>query len=157
LEHRDTAAKLITPRFEKTARQFNEQQSDTYSKALWWINDVFMSLKPKLIGGVVSPILLYPHHFDVSLVWYPFDDDRQIAIGWSSGDDTIPEPYVYATAYPEPDGFAKLPLPKGAYWHHTGFRGAILTYAHLQASSDPIALFERYAQATVLAVKPLFG
>ena len=80
----------------------------------------------------------------MSLVWFPYEDTRQLAIGFSTGDQTIPEPYLYLTAYPEPDGFTKLALPEAAYWQAEGFSGAILPYAALQASNDAETLFQAY-------------
>ncbi|HVA11241.1 MAG TPA: DUF5996 family protein, partial [Candidatus Dormibacteraeota bacterium] len=106
--------------------------------------------------GLTSPVLLYPHHFDLSLVWFPHDDERQLAIGFSTGDQTIAEPYLYLTAYPEPPGFTKLAVPEGAYWQSDGFSGAILPYARLSGSSDPEALFASYA-SLMTAARSLIG
>ena len=99
-----------------------------------------------------SPIQLWPHHFDLSMVWLPGGKvpghdpdspehaeyaDTQMNFGFTLGDTTIAEPYFYITAYPAPDAFATLPLPDGATWQTGGFTGVTLTYARLLASDDP--------------------
>lgn len=96
-----------------------------------------------------SPIQLWPHHFDLSLVWLPGEkiagqdpeneeySDKQMNFGFTFGDDGIPEPYFYVTAYPLPDGFPSLRLPAGTEWKTEGFSGAVLPYRSLLESSDP--------------------
>lgn len=78
----------------------------------------------KLQAGSQSPILLYPHHFDVSLSWYP-KHAQQFTLGFSTGDEIVKEPYYYLTAYPEPPQFKSQPLPEGAYWQSQGFSGGV--------------------------------
>ena len=95
-----------------------------------------------------SPIQLWPHHFDLSMLWFSGDkipgedpddeeaSDKQINFGLSFGDDSIDEPYLYITAYPAVDGFKRSDLPGGARWHDDAFRGVALTYRDLLASAD---------------------
>jgi hypothetical protein len=136
---------------------FDPEQAAHYAEALWWLEEQFRELKVELTEGVTSPILLYPHHFDLSLVWFPHDDERQLAIGWSTGDEIIPEPYLYLNAYPEPDGFTKLSLPAAAHWQTKGFSGAVLPYAALAASKEPAALFKQVAVETFKQAHSLLG
>jgi hypothetical protein len=99
-----------------------------------------------------SAIQLWPHHFDLSMVWLPGDKipdrdpdsveeaenaDKQMNFGFILGDDTIPEPYFYITAYPSPDALSTLRLPAGAVWQTEGFAGVTLTYRQLLTSDDP--------------------
>jgi len=96
-----------------------------------------------------SPVQLWPHHFDLALMWLPGekipdqdpDDeenaDKQMNFGFTLGDAGIPEPYFYVTAHPLPVAFSKLPLPKGTTWHTEGFSGAVLPYRSLLQNSDP--------------------
>jgi hypothetical protein len=96
-----------------------------------------------------SPIQLWPHHFDLAMSWLPGEKvpdqdpanaeyaDKQMGFGFTLGDETIPEPYFYVTAYPLPDIFPTLPLPTGTAWHTTGFSGAVLPYQFLSDSRDP--------------------
>ena len=96
-----------------------------------------------------SPIQVWPHHFDLSMLWLPGEkiegqdpdneeySDKQMNFGFTFGDEGIPEPYFYVTAYPLPDTFADLKLPAGTHWQTEGFSGAVLLYRTLLQSSDP--------------------
>lgn len=96
-----------------------------------------------------SPVQLWPHHFDFSLVWFsgrlvPGEDpqdaenaDEQMAFGFSTGDGGIPEPYFYITAYPWQDALTQFDLPPGAQWHTEGWNGALLLYNTLVKSEEP--------------------
>ena len=112
--------------------------------ALVQIDAVFKTFKGQM-RQETSPVQLFPHHLDLALSWYsgrlipdqdPTDEDaadEQMTFGFSTGDDTIADPYFYATAYPEPPGFADSGLPDNAYWQQDGFSGAILPYSELVA------------------------
>lgn len=98
-----------------------------------------------------SPIQLWPHHFDLSMLWLPGDKiadqdpdneeyaDKQMNFGFAFGDEGIAEPYFYITAYPLADAFPKAILPSGAQWKSDGFSGAVLTYMRLREEADPAA------------------
>lgn len=145
LESRSVNTQLEIPKFSDSST-FNEQQARNYAEALWWVDMRFRDLAKKLRIGLVSPILLYPHHFDLSLTWFPQADNRQLAIGFSTGDETINEPYMYLTAYPEPKLFKSFKLPAEAHRQSEGFSGFILPYAKLRASDQPEKLFWDFAK-----------
>lgn len=96
-----------------------------------------------------SPIQLWPHHFDMSMLWLPGPKipgqdpdneeyaDMQMNFGFTFGDDLIAEPYFYVTAYPLPEEFPSQPLPTGTIWQSEGFSGAVLHYAYLLQQPDP--------------------
>jgi hypothetical protein len=98
-----------------------------------------------------SPIQLWPHHFDLAMLWLPGEkisgqdpadeeySDKQMNFGFVLGDETIAEPYFYVTAYPTPEGMAEVSLPAGAQWRSEGFTGAVLPYAGLLRHGDPQA------------------
>ena len=71
--------------------------------------------------------------------------------GFTLGDAGIPEPYFYVTAYPLPDAFSSLELPRGTTWRTEGFTGAVLPYETLARSDDPsgylLDLWERLVAA----------
>ena len=103
-----------------------------------------------------SPVQLFPHHFDLAMSWYsgqqvPEQDaadeessDEQMTFGFVTGDEVISDPYFYATAYPEPDGFVGSPLPDGAVWSEVGFSGAVLPYAALERVDQPHQLIAKF-------------
>ena len=119
-----------------------------FGSALRRIDNVFDRFRDGL-DGQCSPVHLFGHHFDLSLVWLsgrtidgtdpddPEMSSEQMTFGFSTGDDTIPEPYFYATAYPEPAGFSDSALPEPAYWHDEGFSGAVLLYGEARRIQDP--------------------
>ena len=96
-----------------------------------------------------SPIQVWPHHFDMSMLWLPGSKiagqdpdneeyaDKQMNFGFTFGDETIPEPYFYVTAYPLPEAMADLSLPAGTTWVSEGFNGAVLRYTDLAKSTNP--------------------
>ena len=102
-----------------------------------------------------SPVQLWPHHFDLSMLWLPGDKmpdqdpdneeyaDKQMNFGFTFGDDGIPEPYFYVTAYPFPDGLSLVELPDGTHWQTEGFTGAVLTYQRLLDEADPGAYLQQ--------------
>ena len=97
----------------------------------------------------VSPIQLWPHHFDLSMIWLPGNRipgkdpadeehaDKQMNFGFVFGDETIAEPYFYITAYPLPPEMAAVDLPGDATWKSNGFSGVVLLYRDLRAVEDP--------------------
>jgi len=95
-----------------------------------------------------SSVQFWPHHFDLAMLWFsgrlvpdqdpddPAYADEQMNFGFSTGDDSIPEPYFYATAYPTPAEWTAQPLPDNAYWHTNDFTAAILPYQSLVGVAD---------------------
>lgn len=115
------------------------------------LNDVSIAMA-EFRSGIpeeTSPIQLWPHHFDLSMIWLPGEkiagqdpeneeySDKQMNFGFTFGDEGLPEPYFYVTTYPTPDGFPNLVLPAGTKWQTEGFNGAVLLYRTLAESSDP--------------------
>ncbi len=109
-----------------------------------------------------SPIQVWPHHFDLSMIWLPghkvpdqdpADEeyaDKQMNFGFAFGDESIPEPYFYITAYPLPDALPEIGLPEGSTWKSDGFSGAVLLYRDLVAMNEPAAYLQDL-WATLLA------
>ncbi len=101
-----------------------------------------------------SPIQLWPHHFDLSMIWLPGQkvpgqdpsdeeySDKQMNFGFVFGDSGINEPYLYVTAYPLPDALPHVELPSGTAWQSEGFSGAVLFYKELAAKDDPAAYLQ---------------
>jgi hypothetical protein len=140
-------ARITPPTFGDTPGQFLPDQSKQLISALAWFQTAFTHIGERSSGGFTSPVLIFPHHFDLSLVWFPLSGEQQLSLGFSTGDATIAEPYLYLTAYPEPAGLSDRPLPAPAYWQHEGFSGAILRYRALSASRQPQELLESFAGA----------
>lgn len=96
-----------------------------------------------------SPIQVWPHHFDLAMVWLPGTKvagtdpaeeetaDKQMNFGFLFGDSFIEEPYLYITAYPHPEDLQEIGLPAGAEWYVNGFKGAVLRYDELARQDQP--------------------
>lgn len=129
-------------------RTYEDAQVETYWRALSQVDVMLKEFKGTL-PGESSPVQLWPHHFDLSLVWFsgrqvpgqePANEaeaDEQMAFGFSTGDAGIPDPYFYITAYPWPAGLLTETLPAGAQWHTEGWQGAVLPYETLRSSDKP--------------------
>ena len=126
-----------------------------FRQAINWVDTAFKTFKSGL-REESGPVQIFPHHMDVSLNWFsgrlvpgtdPADEenaDEQMNFGFVTGDGSISDAYFYATAYPVPDNWADLALPEGAYWHTEGWTGAILPYAAVLASEQPLDLLLDY-------------
>lgn len=71
-----------------------------------------------------SPVLCWPHHFDIAML-IAVRDGMTIGAGLSPGDASDPEPYWYVTPYPYPSVSGLPPLTRGS-WHTEGWVGAVL-------------------------------
>jgi hypothetical protein len=127
---------------------YDVSTAGAYAQALSSINAVMNQFKAEL-HGETSPVQLWPHHFDLALMWLtgrrvpgidPANEeyaDEQMSFGFSTGDGGIPEAYFYATAYPWPDGIILKSLPPGAQWHLQGWNGALFLYESLVHADQP--------------------
>jgi Family of unknown function (DUF5996) len=109
--------------------------------------------------GESGPVVFWPHHFDVAVLLFsgrqvpgvdPADEesaDENMNFGFLPGDEGIPEPYFYATAYPTPAGWTEARLPSGAHWHTEGWTGAVLPYAKLRGEAQPLVRVLDYLRA----------
>jgi hypothetical protein len=102
--------------------------------------DVLEEFAAKLAGPRASPVVCWPHHFDmatlVTLEEGQPANARSIGVGVSPGDEYYAQPYVYISPWPRFDG-AKLPeLPSPGHWHTEGFFGAVATGDDILAMKD---------------------
>jgi len=100
--------------------------------------DVLGEFAAKLAGLRASPILCWPHHFDIATLVNLEEgpNARSIGVGASAGDEYYPQPYVYVSPWPRFDA-GKLPdLPPPGHWHTEGFFGAVATGEDILAMRD---------------------
>ena len=149
-----------------THHQFSVSRAEDIMLALVRMVHVFQSLKCEQ-RRETGPILFWPHHFDLAMLWFsgrlvpdtdPEDEehsDEQINIGFSVGDESVHEPYFYATAYPLPDTLSSVPLPNGAAWQADPWQGVILPYKHLVNEPDGATYLLELWRAVLSAGKKL--
>jgi hypothetical protein len=129
-------------------RAYDRKAVEDFWQALSRLEAVLQDFKKEL-PGQTSPVQLWPHNFDLALMWLsgrkipgfdPDDEehaDEQISFGFSTGDTGIPDAYLYAAVYPWLESLPDRPLPAGAVWHTQGWKGALLMYAPLADTQDP--------------------
>jgi hypothetical protein len=126
---------------------YDAQAAARYWRALMQLDILFKQFSGELRRGA-GTVRLWPHHFDLAVFWLsgrcvPGEDcadednaDERMNFGFSTGDDSIAEPYLYATAYPLPPELPHAELPAGVRWHTAGWQGAVLLYAELVSVAD---------------------
>ncbi len=136
-------------------QDFSASQSGSMGQALRSVATAMESFRTG-VREETSPVQLWPHHFDLSMIWLPGEkipgqdpmdeeySDKQMNFGFAFGDESISEPYFYVTAYPTPDAMAATVLPAGSEWKIDGFSGAILTYRSLLNASDPSSYLQDF-------------
>jgi len=130
---------------ELTHGEYDEAAVARYWQALPLIDAALKRLRAEH-RGAASPVQLWPHGFDLAVLLFtgrrvpdvdPNDEelsDEQMNFGFSTGDDAIPEPYFYATAYPTPpaaDDFWNAPF------------GAVVTLDRIRTPDDAVEFFEQ--------------
>lgn len=112
---------------------FPEAQGDARSEIAAWFADatrLITTLVAEEKGG--SPVRCWPHHFDVaSLISLDAnatgEEARSIGVGFSPGDGSFDQPYLYVAPWPYPDTATLPALDADAEWHTSGWTGAVLT------------------------------
>ena len=152
---------FLADRSQRGDHELAEAVTENYSpEVASAIGETFRSIADQLavlrarFREEASPIQVWPHHFDLSMLWLPGtriegqdpadeeSSDQQLNFGFTFGDGTIPEPYFYVTAYPTPDAYASLELPAGARWQTEGFAGVVMPLAALREESNPAAVLQ---------------
>jgi hypothetical protein len=132
---------------------YSAETAKTLARALGAVSAALVTFRAG-IREESSPIQVWPHHFDLSMIWLPGHKipdqdpaneeyaDKQMNFGFVFGDESIKEPYFYVTAYPLPDAMRQIELPAGSTWKSEGFNGVVLLYKDLIATGDPAAYLQ---------------
>ena len=80
-----------------------------------------------------SPVLCWPHHFDIATVIElgagQGESARSVGIGLSPGDEFYAQPYWYVSPSPKLDAASLPKAPLSGHWHTQGFLAAVATGA----------------------------
>ncbi|NWF69615.1 MAG: hypothetical protein HXY40_11070 [Chloroflexi bacterium] len=116
-----------------------------YAQTLYSVFTALARFRARLAGSM-TPLVVWPHHFDLSFLWFASKMDDESAphmnFGFSPGDAGIPRPYLYAYAYPAPPEQTTLALLAPARWHTEGWTGVRADYDDWRGADDPEALLE---------------
>ena len=93
------------------------------------------------LAGFMTPLVLWPHHFDTAFIWFPTDQinehsDPQIAFGFAPFSPGLERPYFYAYAWSEPTGYLELSLEAPARAISEGYTGLYAAYDNLRERDD---------------------
>jgi hypothetical protein len=120
--------------------QIDPQHGADYAAALWNITQTMAAFREGL-PGFKTPLVVFPHHFDLSFLWFPGDhqDEHQphLNFGFAPFSEGYPRPYFYTYAYPVPAGYREIILPEGVSWAQP-WTGTVQLYDDLAKSSDPL-------------------
>ncbi len=108
------------------------------------------------LEGVVGPIQLWPHGFDLAFEWFgtrveTYEEDgetgeypSQLNLGFYPAGDA----YFYSNPWPfERDRLVGRALPAPARWHTEGWEGTILPYDEIRADPDATDTLLAFARA----------
>jgi hypothetical protein len=89
------------------------------------------------LNGAMTPLVVWPHHFDASMLWFQgavmAESEPHLNFGFAAFDDEFHLPYLYAYASPMPEGFDALEPPAPWHWHTNGWQGAVIGYEALRS------------------------
>lgn len=145
-------------------RRYVMEDAERYFTALSQTTRLFEKLKGQ-IKGESSPMQLWPHHFDLSLVRFgkktvateDGDFPSQVGFGFSPPDDSQPHEYFYVNPFPYEERVTKKTLPDGASWYTKSWQGALLPYPTVAGKEDGRELLESFLRAAWEAEKDILS
>jgi len=106
---------------------FDTTHAADYAHTLSAINAALNAVRAGLAGDR-TPIVVFPHHFDLSFLWFngAGKNEHQPHINWgfSPGDSSITRPYLYAYAWAG-EAYANLQVPP-PWQHHPNFTTGVM-------------------------------
>jgi hypothetical protein len=91
--------------------------------------DVLAVFASEIAGANLSPLILWPEHFDQAFFTEDADEARRANYGASPGDEGHAEPYLYVGPWGA--------QPAHEFWNAPHFNGAVLPLSTLVAAADP--------------------
>ena len=144
----------------ETPLEPNPTTAAAYGDALTAIFEVFERLRGAL-PGAKTPLLVWPHGFDLSFLWFPrrieSEEQPHMSFGFSPASEGLERPYFYAYAHPIPPDLTALPLPEPARWHTSGWTGIMLPYDEVAPREDAEAVVAAALRNVFEQVSPQLG
>jgi hypothetical protein len=159
--------------FEKdtTHRSYDRERALAFWRALESMRPAFERFRCRFVGKS-SPVHFFWGSFDLALTRFsgrrapdrPGADavtresysHEVISHGFWPGGGNVDEPVFYAYAAPEPEAFARAPVPLPARYD-AAFHEFFLPYETVRASSDPDAMLTAFLESTYDAAASLAG
>lgn len=115
----------------------SDKDSSDFLTQLYNFHWLIKEFHSRIREGVKTQVCLWPHHFDNAFIWYSGkkvnEQDEQMGIGVSNGDEMYPLPYIYMTFWPPLRTTNKLQIIDGAILHDSDWTGLMLPYEAIQA------------------------
>ncbi|MYD08997.1 MAG: hypothetical protein F4X02_03040 [Chloroflexi bacterium] len=123
-----------------SALEIDVALSKDYLRALNRIYSALARFRARL-GGFMTPLVLWPHHFDMGFIWFPgggSDEhaDPQISFGFAPFSDGLERPYIYAYAWSNATGYVQAPVSAPARTISAGYTGLYAAYDDLRDVGD---------------------
>jgi hypothetical protein len=142
---------------DETPLETDPALSAEYSQALYTVFTATARFRARL-NGPMTPIVVWPEHFDLSFLWFATAQASEkfphMNFGFAPFSDGLPRPYLYAYAWPMPDGFAQMALPALAQWNTEGWQGVVVPYDELVKLNDPEKAIEQIFMAIFDTLAP---
>lgn len=143
---------------DQTLFALNPTIAADYQEALYAIYTAIARFRARLFGSV-SPVIVFPHGFDLSFLWFKRGSeertDPHLNFGFSPGSAGFPRPYIYSYASPLPEGYFDVTLPAPARFTRDSWKGIVIDYDTLVSESDPETVIEQALIQIHAAVAPL--
>ncbi|HEX3052166.1 MAG TPA: DUF5996 family protein [Aggregatilineaceae bacterium] len=140
--------------------QIDPRLATDYAHALTLISSALERFRAGL-PKEKTPLVVWPHGFDLSFLWFATERlDEQaphLSFGFSPYSAGLERPYLYAYAYPIPDGLTQTQLPPLAHWHTQDWTGAVLPYDTLVKLDEPEQAIVSSFQQIYDSVAPLLS
>lgn len=134
--------------------------AEDYADALYSIFTATARFRARL-NGVMSPIVVWPHHFDLSFLWFATNEASEQAphlnFGFAPFSEGLPRPYFYAYAWPIPPGLLDIQLPSLAHWHTEGWTGVMIPYDSLHGMTGTSQIIEGFQTQIFQSIAPLLA
>jgi hypothetical protein len=145
---------------DESPRSYALDDAERYFTALTHVARLFEKMKAEL-KGESSPVQLWPHHFDLSLVRFGTKTVKteegeypsQVGFGFSPPDDSQAQDYFYVNPFPYEDKVSEAPLTPAATWYSASWKGALLPYAAVADKEDGTQILESFLRAAWEAEK----
>lgn len=129
-----------------------------YGDALTALHTILEQVRASL-PGPKTPLVVWPHGFDLSFLWFATgvesEEAPHMSFGFSPASEGLERPYLYAYAHPIPPGLTDLPLPAPARWHTVGWTGVVLPYDDVAPRQDAPEAIADIVRAVHAQVSPL--
>lgn len=123
-----------------TEFEIDRDTAADYQVALSAVYTALAHFRAKL-SGFMSPLVLWPHHFDLGFLWFPgggMDEhkDAQMSFGFAPNSPGLLRPYFYAYSWSPNSGYVQVPLQPPAQAISEGYTGLYAAYDDLRSAPD---------------------